>query len=175
MKIITVMNNKGGASKTTTALSLLAGLTDRGYKALALDLDPQANLSYTLKANSSKTMLGVITGETDAKDAIQPVDKGFLIQSSQALAVIDNILDQLEIITGRTLLLKKALKPLANDFDFIIIDTPPALNTLTVSSLIASDYVVIPAQADIYSLQGLSKISETVKKAHYSQRRDSSP
>lgn len=164
MKIITVMNNKGGESKTTTALSLLAGLTDRGYKALALDLDPQANLSYTLKANSSKTMLGVITGETDAKDAIQPVDKGFLIQSSQALAVIDNILDQLEIITGRTLLLKKALKPLANDFDFIIIDTPPALNTLTVSSLIASDYVVIPAQADIYSLQGLSKISETVKK-----------
>lgn len=164
MKVITVMNNKGGEAKTTTALTLLAGLTDRGYKTLAIDLDSQANLTYTLKAHSSKTIQGVLTGELETKEAIQQVEKGSLIQSSPALAVIDNVLDSLEIYTGRTNLLKKALKSITNDFDFVIIDTPPALNTLTVNSLIASDFVVIPAQADIYSLQGLSKISDTVKK-----------
>ena len=160
------MNNKGGEGKTTTALTLLAGLTDRGYKVLAIDLDAQGNFSYTLKAHSSKTILGVITSELTAKESIQQVDKGYLIQSSPALALIDSILDQLEIITGRTMLLKNALKPLKSDFDYCIIDTPPALNTLTLNALIASDFVLVPAQADIYSLQGLKKISDQVKRVN---------
>lgn len=163
MEIITITNQKGGAGKTSTAEALLAGLTKKGYKALALDLDPQCNLSYSLKADTSKpSILGLFTQEVKAKEAIQKTASGDLIQGSATLAIIDTIFEKMEVYAGRNKILKAMLKPITSEYDFIIIDTPPALNILTINALVASTQVIIPAEACIYSLQGIEALGKTI-------------
>lgn len=157
--IITITNQKGGAGKTTTAAALAAGLILKGYKALLVDLDPQGNLTYTAGADTSgATALGVIAGEVKAAEAIQHTASGDIIASSKALSGADAFITD----TGKEYRLKEALAPISGIYDFIIIDTPPALGILTVNALTASDKVIIPAQADIYSLQGIEQLAETI-------------
>ena len=160
MKIITVTNQKGGTAKTTTTAALMAGLTKRGYKVLAVDLDPQCNLSFILKADSSKpTALGILTGEAKTKDAIQQSSNGDFIASSKRLSNAEKLLDSV----GREYQLKKALESVKADYDYILIDTPPALSVLTLNALTACNSVIIPALADVFSLQGITQLSETIE------------
>lgn len=160
MKTITVTNQKGGAGKTTTAATLAAGLSLRGYKVLLVDLDPQGNLSYTAGAETNRaTVLGVLTGEVKARDAIQYTNGGDIIPSSKALSGADAFITD----TGKEYRLKEALESLQGLYDYCIIDTPPTLGILTVNALTACNSVIIPAQADIYSLQGIEQIAETMK------------
>lgn len=160
MKIITVTNQKGGAGKTTTAATLAAGLSLKGYKALLIDLDPQGNLTYTAGATASgATALGVLTGEVKAQDAIQHTGGGDIIASSKALSGADAFIAD----TGKEYKLKEALESLQGLYDYCIIDTPPALGILTINALTACNSVIIPAQADIYSLQGIEQLAETMK------------
>lgn len=160
MKIITVTNQKGGTGKTSTTNALMAGLHKKGYKVLAVDLDSQCNLSFILKTDLSKpTALGILTGEAKSKDTIQQSEIGDFIASSKQLSNADKLLDSV----GREYKLKKALESVKDDYDFILIDTPPALSILTINALTACNSVIIPAVADIFSLQGIERLAETIE------------
>lgn len=161
MKTISIINQKGGVGKTTTALCLGAGLTKKGYKTLLIDIDPQTNLSLTTgTSKAKKTTLGLITGEVEAEEAIiSGTPFGDVIPASKDLAGADSFITG----TGKEYALKEAIEPILNSYHYIIIDTPPALGILTVSALTASDNVLIPAQADIYSIQGITQLLETIE------------
>ena len=121
--IITVTNQKGGVAKSTTVATLLACLTKKGYKTLALDLDPQCNLSLITNANiKGGTMLGVLGEELNAADVIQHTAYGDVIAAHSGLAGADIWLKDI----GKEYKLKEALEPLTDMYDYIIIDTPPA-------------------------------------------------
>lgn len=156
----TITNQKGGAGKTTTAAALASGLALKGYNPLLIDLDPQCNLTFITGARASgASALGVLTGEISAAAAIQHTGAGDLIPGSKHLSGADILFTD----TGKEYRLKEALEPLRGQYSHIIIDTPPALGVLTVNALTASGAVIIPAQADILSLQGIEALSETMK------------
>lgn len=157
---IAISNQKGGVGKSTTVNALGAGLYKKGYKILYVDLDPQGNLSYSLKANNRPiSSLEILTGTATAKEAIVKTEQGDIIPASPALAGADSILKD----TGREYRLQEALEPIQGDYDYIIIDTPPAIGTLTINALTACNSVIVPAQADIYSLQGIGQLIQTIQ------------
>lgn len=159
-KIVTVTNQKGGTGKSTTASALAAGLSLRGYKSLAVDLDAQGNLTYTFGAdNTGATVLEVLTGDATAAEAIKHTQSCDVLPANKALAGADAYIKE----TGKEYRLKEALENVADQYDYIIIDTPPALGILTVNALTACQSVIIPSQADIYSIQGIEQLSETMK------------
>lgn len=160
MKIVTVTNQKGGTGKTTTAYALACGLTNKGFKCLIVDLDPQGNLTYTMGLNSfDKDVLGLLNREYKTDESIYKTSVCDLIPYSKNLSSADKILQ----VTGGEYRLKEALSTISNDYDYIIIDTPPSLSSLTVNALTSSTSVVIPVQADIYSIQGVSQLWETIQ------------
>lgn len=159
MHIYAVINQKGGVGKTTTVSALAGGLKLRGKSVLTVDLDPQGNLSYSFGAEpDGKSALGILTGEINAAEAIVHTEQGDIIPGGKALAGADAFITD----TGKEYRLKEALAGLESMYDFIIIDTPPALGILTVNALTACTSVIIPAQADIYSLQGIEQLGETM-------------
>lgn len=163
-KIFAIINQKGGVGKSTTAGALVGGLLMRGYSTLSIDLDAQSNMTYTFGAKTNgATALGLLTGEVKPKDAIQHTENGDIIAASETLAGVDSFITD----TGKEYRLKEAIDVIKGTYDYIIIDTPPALGILTINALTACDSAIIPAQADIYSLQGvdhLVKTMNTVKK-----------
>lgn len=160
MEIIAICNQKGGVGKSTTAENLLAGLHSKGYKVLGIDLDAQRNLSFTTGASTEgATILGVLTNEVDINKAIQHTHSGDIIASNRSLSGADAFINE----TGKEYRLKEALEKIEGDYQYCIIDTPPALGILTTNALTACRRVIIPAQADIYSLQGIEELYETTK------------
>ena len=159
-KIIAVVNHKGGVAKSTTAAALLAGLSEKGCRVLAVDLDPQCNFSLITGADTKGgTILGALAEEIKAADAVQRTAQGDVIAGHKGLAGADAIMTE----TGKEYKLREALEPIAPSYDYIIIDTPPALGVMTVNALTAADEIVIPAQADILSVQGIDALTETIK------------
>lgn len=160
-KIFAIINQKGGVGKSTTAEAMASGLTLKGFRCLSTDLDAQGNMTYTVNGNTDgATVLGVLMGEVKPFDAIQHTDGfGDIIVSSKALSGADGFIT----VTGKEYRLKEALEKVCDMYDYIIIDTPPALGILTVNALTACHSVIIPAQAEIYSLQGIEQLSETMK------------
>lgn len=160
MKIVTITNQKGGVGKTTTASSLFAGLHKMGKKTLAIDMDSQCNLSYCFKADTSKpSIINVFRGEVSLKDAMQHTDVGDFVQSDKNL---DNVMTELSAL-DKVYKLSKVLKEIKDLYDYVIIDTPPALSPLTINALVASNSVIIPVQADSFSMQGAEALAETIK------------
>lgn len=160
MKIITVTNQKGGVGKTTTVSSIFAGLSMMGKKTLAIDLDPQCNLSYCYKADPNKpTIKDVFKNEKKLSEAIQTTSAGDFVQADKAL---NNVIQELNAI-DQVYKLSKVLKEVADKYDYVIIDTPPALSPLTINALVASSSVVIPVQADSFSMQGAEALAETIQ------------
>lgn len=159
-QIIAITNQKGGVGKSTTAQALGAGYRQAGFKVLFVDLDAQGNLSYTLGGKAGGyTILEVLSKHVKADQAIQHTPGGDLIGSSPSLSGADMLLEQ----TGKEYRLKEALQPIQDRYDYIILDTPPALGILTVSALTACTWAIIPAQADTYSLQGIGQLYSTIK------------
>lgn len=159
MRITTVLNQKGGTAKSTTAHALATGLNHRGYKALIIDADPQGNITGTIQADPLKTGLyAFLRGTAGIADAIQRTAQGDIISSSLDLAGADMEFTQ----TGREFLLREALEPINADYTHVIIDSPPALGIMSVNALTASDDVVIPVCPDMYSLQGLQQLMTTI-------------
>lgn len=159
MEILAIANQKGGVGKTTTAHITGEGLIFRGYRVLFVDLDSQANLSYTIRAElGGITSYEMLNGKATAKEAIQHTEMGDIIAASPKLAISDRALNA----KSADNLLKQALKPLESSYDFIIIDCPPTLGILTINALTAANRVIIPAQADIYSLQGIGQLYSTI-------------
>lgn len=166
MQIITISNQKGGVGKTTTAHALLTGLANMGYKVLALDADPQTNLTYTTGINmdDAPDLYNLLKKQASFLEVVQQVKPGFdIIPGSLDLAGAD-----MEFTAaGREYMIREALEPVKEKYDFCIIDTPPTLGILTVNALTASHKIIVPMAADVYSLQGLSQLQgmvENVKK-----------
>ena len=154
--IYCIASQKGGNSKSTTALALWAGLNRRGKKALLVDLDPQGNATFAAGGNSNgPTSRELLTKEATAQEAIQQTPTGALIPASKGLAGADIYLKG----TDAEYRLKEALAPIKGKYDDIIIDTPPALGILTANALTAADRLVITAQADVFSLQGIEELA----------------
>ena len=160
MNTLTVINQKGGVGKSTTAHAIGAGIALKGFKVLYIDLDAQGNLSYTAGAESLNiTILEVLQKKADITQAIQHTQKGDIVASTPALAGADIIITA----TGKEYRLKEALKPISGLYDYCIIDTPPALGILTINALTACSGAIIPTQADIYSLQGIGQLYNTIQ------------
>ena len=159
-KALAIINQKGGVGKSTTALAIGAGLSLKGYSVLFIDLDAQGNLSYTLGADTKGyNAMGVLERPETAKEEIQHTPQGDIIASSPKLAGADKLLEE----TGKEYRLKEALESLQGAYDYIIVDTPPALGILTINALTACTGAIIPAQADIYSLQGIGQLNSTIE------------
>lgn len=160
-RITTIANQKGGVGKTTTAHALATGLTAHGFKTLMIDVDPQGNLSFSIGANDQHfSVYEALKGAVTPLEAIQHTSDMDIIASTLLLSGAD-----LEFTdTGREYLLKNLIEPLKHIYDYIIIDTPPTLGILTINALTASDDVIIPMGADIFSLQGLSQLYITIEK-----------
>ena len=157
MQIITVGNQKGGTAKTATAAAIAQAGAAHGLKVLAIDLDPQANLSFALRADTrSKGSYELLEGEP-ARQTIQDTAQGIAaIASSRNLATV-------KTTPGSAKRLQKALQPIRNIYDLIVIDTPPTAGELLYNALQASTGLIIPLQADIFGLQGLYQIADTAK------------
>lgn len=160
---ISIINQKGGVGKSTTASAIGCGLARKGKKVLFVDLDSQGNLSSTLQADCTGltgiSSYEVLTGITTAENAIQKTSQGHIIASSPALAGADLVLTQV----GKEYRLKQALNGLEGMYDYVIIDTPPALGILTVNALTASNKCIIPAQPAPYSLDGIKQLYSTIQ------------
>lgn len=158
---ISIINQKGGVGKSTTAFCLGSGLTRKGAHVLFVDLDAQANLTWSLGADpdGGPTALEVLTRACPAAKAVRSTPNGDLIPASASLSGADTVITAV----GKEYRLREALEPLSASYDYIIIDTPPALGILTVNALTACDGVIIPAQADIYSIQGIGQLYSTIQ------------
>ena len=155
--ILTIANQKGGTAKSTTAAALAQAAAHRGKHCLAIDLDPQGNLSFFLAADTARAGAFEMLEGKPARETIQPTEWGIdTIAASWNLQTISSG-------RGSARRLKSALKPIAAQYDLIVIDTPPTAGELQYNALMASDNLIIPLQADIVGLQGLYQMAETIK------------
>ena len=159
MITLAAASQKGGVAKTTTNLAIGAKLVEDGARVLYVDLDPQMNLSTTLKAQTAGVLssLDVLTGDATVADAAQSIDGYDVVPASRLNGKADDLMPSV----GKDYRLRKAL--VAENYDYAILDTPPALGTLTVNALTAASWVVIPAQADAYSLDGVTDLAATIQ------------
>lgn len=159
-KVIVLTNQKGGVGKTTSCCALIAGLAAKGNKVLGVDMDPQGNLGFSLglEIEEGHSIYQVLKGEVPVMTAIRRTDTCDLLTSNILLSGAE-----LEFTgSGRESLLKSALAPVIGFYDYIVIDTPPALNILTVNAYAAADYLIIPMVPEILSLLGLAQLKETI-------------
>lgn len=156
--ILSVVNQKGGVGKSTIAQALGVGLGRMGKRALLVDLDQQGNLSYAMGGDASLPGAGeVLLGHVPIEEAIQPMGQADLLPSSAALVGADITIVQ----TGKEYRLREALGRIAGAYEYIILDTPPSMGILSVNALTASDRLLVPVQADIFSLQGVGQLRGT--------------
>lgn len=157
MQIITIANQKGGTAKTTTAAAIAQAGAAQGLKVLAIDIDPQGNLSFMLKADARGGGCFELLEGTPARRLIQETAQGIdTIPASRNLATISTA-------TGSAQRLQRALQPIRGIYDLIVIDTPPTAGELLYNALQASTGLIIPLQADIFGLQGLYQIADTAQ------------
>ena len=173
MRILALMNQKGGVGKTTTTVNLGAALAERGKRVCLVDLDPQAHLTINYgieptttaaaagNADAPVSLYDVLVNEHSFLEAIQQVgDRIALVPSSIDLAAAEV---ELVSVLGRESILKRRIEAAAGEFDYMLLDCPPALGLLTINALAVATEVIIPMQAQFFSLQGVAKLLETVQ------------
>jgi chromosome partitioning protein len=164
MRIIALMNQKGGVGKTTTTVNLGAALAEMGKRVCLVDLDPQAHLTINYGVEPSADICSLYNMLVDGASFLEAVfkisDNIALVPSSIDLAAAEV---ELVSVLGRETLLKKRLDAAQHDFDFILLDCPPSLGLLTLNALAVADEVIIPMQPHFFALQGVAKLLETVQ------------
>ncbi len=164
-RIIAIANQKGGVGKTTTAINLSASLAEKGRKVLAIDMDPQGNLSSGLgldKNTIEGTIYDMIIGESDVekvihKDTIENLD---ILPSNVDLSAVEIEMIDVE---NKEFVVKNAIQKVRDNYDYVIIDCPPSLSLLTVNAMTTADSVLVPIQCEYYALEGLSQLIHTVE------------
>jgi chromosome partitioning protein len=166
--VIAVANQKGGVAKTTTVHSLAAGLAERGRRVLMVDLDPQASLTFANGIDSDGLELSihdVMLGRAKVADVLIEDGNVAIVPSS-----IDLAGSEIHLLTktGREFVLRRAIKPLVGDYDFVMVDCAPSLGILTINALTAADGVVIPFQTETLSHRAVGQLLETIEDVrHY--------
>ena len=160
-QIITVTNQKGGVGKTTVVSALVCGLHERGARVLGIDLDPQGNLGFTLGLDigDGYTIYDVLRGNCAIEQAIAHTEYGDILSS-------DILLSAAEVeftAPRREFMLSQQLDAVRDSYDFIIIDTPPSLNILTINAYVASTGIILPMEAEVLSLVGISQIQDIIE------------
>lgn len=163
-RVIAISNQKGGVGKTTTAINLSACLAEKGKKVLTIDIDPQGNTSSGLGVDKNQlenTVYEMIIGECNLKGCLQSnvIENVDLLPSNVNLAGAEI---ELIGIDEKEYILKKQIDRIKKKYDFIIIDCPPSLNTLTVNAMTTADTVLVPIQCEYYALEGLSQLIHTI-------------
>ena len=164
-RIIAVANQKGGVGKTTTSINLAACLAEKGKKVLAVDMDPQGNLTSGLgvdKDSVEKSIYELIIGEVDIKEVI---NKEVLENLDIIPTSIDLSAAEIELIgvDDKEYILRNAIDQVKDQYDFVIIDCPPSLSMLTINAMTTADSVIVPIQCEYYALEGLSQLIHTVE------------
>ena len=160
--IIAVCNQKGGVGKTATAQAIATGAAKAGRRSLAIDLDAQSNLSFSMGGNiADMGVYELLTGKATPGQIIQTTAQGDIMTASMKLAAADTT------FTGkdRGTRLADAIKPIKKKYDVITIDCPPALNILLANALLAADVAIIPITADMFALQGLYQLKQSITEA----------
>jgi chromosome partitioning protein len=173
-EVLAVTNQKGGVGKTTTSINLGSYLAAAGYSVVVVDLDPQANATFGLGVkltDDSATVYDVLTGKVAAADALQATahDNLNIVPAATSLAgAAIELMDK----PYREYRLRRAIKSLKENFDYILIDCPPSLGLLTINGLVAADRLLIPVQCEYFALEGLSQLLETAElvRAHLNPR-----
>ena len=160
-EVIAITNQKGGVGKTTTSAALIVSLHKRGKKVLAIDLDPQGNLGFSLGVDieNAHTLYEVFKKQIAIEQAICKTEYCDLLASNILLSGIELEFNK----AGREYMLKSELNHIAKNYDYIIIDTPPALSLLTVNAYVSSNKLIIPMAPEILSLLGVTQIKETIE------------
>lgn len=159
MKAIAFCNQKGGVGKTTTAIHTAVGLADRGKRVLAVDVDPQSNMSMSLGSVPNMddvTLMDVFSGDAPIDDALTNVRVGLDLVS---IGLEGTVSDMKFVSVGREYLLRDALRAIEGKYDYCIMDTCPSLGVLAINALTAADEVIIPVNLDLYGMQGISQLS----------------
>jgi chromosome partitioning protein len=168
MKVLAITNQKGGVGKTTTAVNLAASLAVEGQRVLLIDMDPQGNATTgagIAKKETLPTVYQLLIGAATLAEVCIKTEFGFdVLPANRELAGAEVELIDLD---QREYRLKSALQAGHANYDFILIDCPPALNMLTVNGLVAADSVLIPMQCEYYALEGLSDLVETLRKVRH--------
>jgi len=161
-KVVAFANQKGGVAKTTTTINLGVALQELGHRVLAVDMDPQGNLTMSLGLNPDQvrpSMYDVLVNGVPI-DEIVAHGEIDLAPASIDLAAVELALSSL---IGRERVLSKALMPMRDEYDYILIDTPPSLGLLTINALTASDAIIVPVQCEYLSLRGLAQLERTLE------------
>ena len=161
-EVIAFANQKGGVAKTTTALNLAAAFAERGARVLCVDMDPQGNLTMSQGVDPDtleRSMYDVLVSGLDIREVIRRCEVDV------ACASIDLAGAEIAMSTqiGRERALERAFRPIADDYDFICIDTPPSLGLLTINALTAADKVIVPVQCEYLSMRGLIQLQNTLE------------
>lgn len=164
-RIIAIANQKGGVGKTTTAINLSACLAEKGQKVLAIDMDPQGNMSSGLgldKNSVEKTIYDLIIDESEVEEVLQ---KNALENLDILPANVDLSAAEIELIgiDEKEYIVKKAIEKIKDAYDYVIIDCPPSLSMLTINAMTTADSVLVPIQCEYYALEGLSQLIHTVE------------
>lgn len=163
-RVISVVNQKGGVGKTTTAISLASALAASELKVLLIDSDPQGNSTTGIgieKLPDRNTLYNVLIDQTNIEDAIVPsAEEGLAILPADQNLVATNL--DLVDVPKREQRLQQAIQPVRPHYDYILIDCPPALDLLTLNALCASDSILVPIQCEFFALEGISQLMDTV-------------
>ena len=165
-KVIAIANQKGGVGKTTTAINLAASLAALEKKVLIIDADPQANttsgLNFSPDNDEKRTLYEVMIGELDVHNALIQTEISNLHMVPSHINLVAVEIEMLDA-EDRESILKKAIAPIRNEYDYIVIDCSPSLGLITVNSLTAADSVMIPVQPEFFALEGLVKLLQTIR------------
>lgn len=163
-RAIVIANQKGGVGKTTTSINLSASLAKEGKRVLVVDMDPQGNTTSGLGVDKDQieaTVYELLLGEAEVEDCLlKNIYKNLSVLPSNINLAAAEI--ELIDVDEKEFLLRKALKKVKDNYDFLIIDCPPSLNMLTINSMCAGDTVLVPIQCEYYALEGLSQLIYTI-------------